>query len=258
MIALELTEVSVKQRSHGVVDEPADLALPYWAGVVPIRLHAGLAEPDAGVAAPVPGYLTPPRSPWLEPAVLVGRHVRLEPLDACHAGELFLALDDEEVWRHIPGARPTTVAAMAANIEGKLREAQRGLRTAWVQKDASTGAVIGTTSFCPPDETNRSVHIGSTQLGRAAWRSGVNTEAKLLLMTHAFETLGAGRVELQTDNRNARSQAAIERIGGRREGIFRRHKRRGDGTFRDSYFYAITVDEWPEVRNRLVQRLARG
>jgi RimJ/RimL family protein N-acetyltransferase len=162
------------------------------------------------------------------------------------------------VWRYIPGARPSTVAEMAANIEGKLREGLGGTRTPWVQKDARTGAVIGTTSYCPPDEANRGVHIGSTQLARAYWRSGVNTEAKLLLMTHAFETLGAGRVELQTDCRNLRSQAAIERIGGRREGIFRRHKQRGDGSWRDSYFYAITVDEWPEARNRLAERLARG
>ncbi len=258
VLAVPLVEVSLKQRAAGVLDDPADLALPHWAGVVPLTLAAGLAEPDTGVAVPVPAYLRPARSPWLEPAVLVGEHVRLEPLDVCHATELFRALDDDEVWRYLPSARPDSPEAMTADITAKLRDAARGLRTAWVQRDATSGAVIGTTSYCPPDPKNRSVHIGSTQLARSTWRTGVNTEAKLLLMTHAFETLGAGRVELQTDCLNTRSQAAIERLGATREGILRRHKQRADGSWRDSYFYGITVDEWPEVRNRLVTRLARG
>jgi uncharacterized protein len=258
VFALPLEEVSIKRRAAGVNDDPADVALPHWAGVVPVWLTAGPAEPDAGVAAPVPGYLTPPRSPWLEPTVLAGQHVRLEPLDLCHAGELFQALDDEEVWRYIPGRRPATVAEMADNIRGKLAEARRGLRTAWVQKDAVTGAVVGTTSYCPPDEKNRFVHIGSTQLSRSVWRTGINTEAKLLLMRHAFETLGAVRVELQTDNLNIRSQNAIQRIGGVREGVHRSNKLRRDGTWRDTHMFGMTVEQWPDIENRLVKRLAQG
>jgi uncharacterized protein len=258
ILAVPLTEVSVKARMHGVVDEPADLGLPYWAGVVPLRVTPGVPRPDAGVAVPVPGYLRPVRSPWLEPAVLRGAHVVLEPLDVCHAAELFEALDDPDVWRYLPRARPESAAELAGYVAALLREHAAGTRVPWVQRDARTGAVVGTTSYAPPDEANRSVHIGSTQLGRRWWRTGVNTEAKLLLMTRAFEELGAVRVEWQTDSLNARSQAAIERLGATREGVLRRHKRRGDGTWRDSVFYGMTDDEWPAAKKRLVERLARG
>ncbi len=258
ILAVALTGVSVKARMHGVVDEPSDLGLPYWAGVVPLRVTPAVPRPDAGVAVPVPGYLRPVRSPWLEPAVMRGAHVVLEPLDECHAAPLFEALDDPEVWRYIPRARPRSPADMAGYIAALLREHAAGTRVPWVQRDAATGSVAGTTSFCPPDEGNRSVHIGSTQLGRRWWRTGVNTEAKLLLMTRAFEDLGAVRVEWQTDHLNTRSQAAIERLGATREGVLRRHKRRGDGTWRDSVCYGMTDDEWPAARKRLVERPARG
>jgi len=128
----------------------------------------------------------------------------------------------------------------------------------WVQRSAATGEVVGTTSYCPPDEANRSVHIGSTVLSRRWWRTAINTEAKLLLMTRAFEHLDAVRVEWQTDVLNLRSQAAIERLGATREGVLRRHKRRADGTWRDSVFYGMTDAEWPAAKARLTSRLARG
>ncbi|GIH13732.1 bifunctional pyridoxamine 5'-phosphate oxidase family protein/GNAT family N-acetyltransferase [Rugosimonospora africana] len=257
VLALTLTEISVKARSGGPVDEPEDLALPYWAGVVPLRLTSGVPVPGDGVSAPVPAYLRPARSPWLEPAVMTGRYVILEPLDLCHAPALFEALDDEEVHRYIPGPMPASPEDLAEAVARKLREAANGSRVPWVMRDAGTGEVIGTTSYVPADEVNRGVHIGSTQLGRRWWRTGVNTEAKLMLMTRAFEELGAVRVEWQTDNRNLRSQAAIERLGATREGVLRRHKRRADGTWRDSVFYGMTVDEWPLAKKRLAERLAR-
>jgi RimJ/RimL family protein N-acetyltransferase len=147
---------------------------------------------------------------------------------------------------------------MADVVAGMLSQAADGARVPWVQRDARTGEVAGTTSYVPSDEVNRGVHIGSTQLGRRWWRTGVNTEAKLLLMTRAFEELGAVRVEWQTDILNLRSQAAIERLGATREGVLRRHKRRGDGSWRDSVFYGMTVDEWPVARNTLAARLERG
>lgn len=258
VLAVALSEVSMKARGGGPVDEPEDLGLPYWAGVVPLRLTPGVPAPQDGVTAPVPGYLRPARSPWLEPAVLAGRHVVLEPLDMCHAAALFEALDDEEVHRYIPRPAPKAPRDMAETVAGMLREARQGLRVPWVQRDAGTGEVIGTTSYTPADEANRSVHIGSTQLGRRWWRTGINTEAKLMLMTRAFEELGAVRVEWQTDNLNLRSQTAIERLGATREGVLRRHKRRADGTWRDSVFYGLTVDEWPLAKKRLAERLARG
>ena len=258
ILAIPLIEVSVKTRAHGVVDDPADYGLPYWAGILPMRATPGVARPDAGVAVPVPDYLRPVRSPWLEPAVLHGEHVVLEPLDVCHAPELFTALDDPEVHRFIPRAAPTSPGEMAAVIAKMLGEHAAGSRVPWVQREASTGAVVGTTSYSPADEANRSVHIGSTQLGRPWWRTAINTEAKLLLMTRAFEELGAVRVEWQTDLLNTRSQAAIARLGATREGVLRRHKHRGDGTWRDSVFYGMTDAEWPAAKKRLVERLAQG
>jgi uncharacterized protein len=258
ILAIPLAEVSVKARTGGVADEPEDYGLPHWAGIVPLRLVRGVASPDDGVPVPVPDALRPARSPWLTPAVLHGRQVVLEPLDICHAAELFEALDDPEVHRYIPRARPASVEDMAATIAEMLAEHAAGVRVPWVLRSTATGGIVGTTSYCPPDETNRSVHIGSTQLGRPWWRTGINTEAKLLLMTRAFEDLGAVRVEWQTDALNVRSQAAIERLGATREGVLRRHKRRADGTWRDSVFYGLTDAEWPAAKERLTSRLARG
>jgi uncharacterized protein len=258
ILAVPLSEVSVKARTHGVADDPDDLPLPYWAGVVPLRLTRGVPSPAPQVGVPVPGYLVPERSPWLEPVVLEGKHVRLEPLDRCHAPGLFAALDDEEVHRYIPVPRPRTVGDMAEVIDAKLAEAAAGHRVAWVLRIPSTGEIAGTTSYSPVDEHHRLVHIGSTQVGRRWWRSGVNTEAKLMLMRRAFEDLGAVRVEWQVDNLNLRSQAAVERLGAVREGVLRSHRRRADGTWRDSVFYGMTGAEWPAARKALVERLARG
>jgi nitroimidazol reductase NimA-like FMN-containing flavoprotein (pyridoxamine 5'-phosphate oxidase superfamily)/RimJ/RimL family protein N-acetyltransferase len=258
VLALPLTEVSVKTRSGGPIDEPEDLALPYWAGEIPLRPTPGVPVPVEGVAVPVPGYLRPARSPWLQPVVLTGRHVSLEPLDLCHVPGLFAAMDDEEVWRHIPHPRPASPADLAPMVAGMLGEAAGGTRVPWVQRDPDTGEVMGMTSYAPVSEANRSVHIGSTQLGRRWWRTAVNTEAKLMLMTRAFEELGAVRVEWRTDILNLRSQAAIERLGAVREGVFRRDRQRVDGTWRDTVYYGMTADEWAGARTRLTDRLSRA
>jgi RimJ/RimL family protein N-acetyltransferase len=195
-------------------------------------------------------------SPWLEAVPLAGEHVALEPLRIEHAAELFPALDDADIWRYIPGPRPADVDDMAAYIDGMMRANALGQRVPWLYRDPRTGAAIGTSSYSPPEERQRSVHIGGTMTARAYWRSGVNTEAKLLLMTRAFETLGAVRVEWQTDHLNLRSQAAIERLGAQREGVLRKHKRRSDGSWRDSVFYGLLDTEWPEAKQRLHARLA--
>jgi RimJ/RimL family protein N-acetyltransferase len=187
---------------------------------------------------------------------MTGRHVVLEALRPEHAAELFHALDDEDVWRYIPTSRPADEEQMAANVAGTLRGWALGRQVPWVYREPRTGAVLGISSYCPPEERLLSVHIGGTMTGRAYWRSGVNTEAKLLLMTRAFETLGAVRVEWQTDNLNLRSQAAIERLGATKEGVLRSHKPRGDGSRRDSVFYGLLADEWPKAKGRLLTRLA--
>ncbi|PSK61969.1 putative ribosomal N-acetyltransferase YdaF [Micromonospora sp. MH33] len=255
VLALPLREVSVRARAAGANDDPADLHLPHWAGVVPLRLTAGVPEPAAGVTAPVPAYLRPAPSPWLEPVVLRGEHVVLEPLDESHAEELYAALDDEEVWRYVGTPRPGGVEEMAAYVRASLDAHRRGVRMPWVQRCAVTGAVVGTTSYYQPDPELRTVEIGYTQLGRPWWRTGINTEAKLLLLTRAFEELDAVRVTWQTSSLNERSQRAIERLGAVREGTLRSNRRRADGTWRESALYSMLASEWPNAQVTLRERL---
>ncbi|MET8349358.1 MULTISPECIES: bifunctional pyridoxamine 5'-phosphate oxidase family protein/GNAT family N-acetyltransferase [unclassified Micromonospora] len=257
VLALPLREVSVRARTGGVREDEADLHLPHWAGVLPLRLTAGLPEPDAGVTAPLPAYLRPNRSTWLEPVVLRGEHVLLEPLDPSHAEGLYAALDDPEVWRHIGSPRPTSVAEMTGYIGAALEAHQRGVRVPWVQRCAATGTVVGTTSYYQPDEELRTLEIGYTQLGRRWWRTGINTEAKLLLLTRAFGELDATRVTWQTSTLNERSQRAIERLGATREGTLRANRIRADGSWRNSALYSMLTDEWPNAQVRLRERLLR-
>ncbi|BCL16347.1 bifunctional pyridoxamine 5'-phosphate oxidase family protein/GNAT family N-acetyltransferase [Micromonospora sagamiensis] len=258
VLALPLREVSVRARTGGVRDDPADLALPYWAGVVPLRLTPALPEPDAGVTAPVPAYLRPARPPWYEPAPMRGAHVALEPLDLAHAAELFDATADPEVWRHLTSPRPTDAADVRTLVADALSAHQRGERVPWVQRCAVTGAVVGTTSYYEIDPGRGSVAIGYTFLGRPWWRTGVNTEAKLLLLGRAFDELGARRVVWHTDIRNERSQRAVERLGATREGVLRLDRQRADGSWRDTVQYSMVVDEWPEAQRRLWEKLRAG
>jgi N-acetyltransferase len=119
------------------------------------------------------------------------------------------------------------------------------------------GSLVGTTSLSEADVRNESIHIGSTLYGSRWWGTQVNPEAKLLLMTHCFEDCGYGRIKIQTDVLNTRSQAAIEKLGAQREGVMRRHMKREDGTFRDTVVYSVLIGEWPAVKSRLQARLAR-
>jgi RimJ/RimL family protein N-acetyltransferase len=168
-----------------------------------------------------------------------------------HSDGLFEALDDEEVWRYIPYARPRTREEMAGFISAVL--AKPG-RVAWVQRCAHTEDFLGTTSFFPEEAFN-TLEIGGTMLARRAWRTAVNTEAKLMLMERAFEVLGAQRVSWQTDVRNERSQRAIERLGAMREGTLRANRFRNDGTPRDSAIYSMIAQEWPKAQALLRARL---
>ncbi|MEU7942319.1 GNAT family N-acetyltransferase [Microbispora bryophytorum] len=182
------------------------------------------------------------------PAVLDGRVVRLEPLAPGHVPDLFAAARDEEVWRHRPEPVPRAEDDMRRLVDTLLAD-PRTTQFAVVLKE--TGRAIGSTGFWDVGGFNESVEIGSTWYGRAYWRTAVNTECKVLLLDHAF-ALGFVRVVLKTDIRNLRSQAAIERIGGVREGVLRRQYRRTDGTWRDSPLYSILDDEWPAHRARLL------
>jgi RimJ/RimL family protein N-acetyltransferase/nitroimidazol reductase NimA-like FMN-containing flavoprotein (pyridoxamine 5'-phosphate oxidase superfamily) len=257
VLALTLREVSVKARVGGVVDEEEDLALPYWAGVVPLRVNPGLPEPAAGVTAATPEYLRPQRGPWLEAPRLRGDHVELSALDLSYVDELFKAVADPRVYQHIPSPMPTSADEMAGYIVASLRDWQRGVRVPLVQRCPRTGQVIGTTSLYGLDETNRGLAIGYTMLAPERWRTGVNTESKLMLLGHAFDTLGAVRVEWHTDIRNERSQAAIERLGAVRDGLLRKHKQRADGSWRDTVLYSMTDDQWPAAQERLQNLLSQ-
>ncbi|GIF66995.1 hypothetical protein Ais01nite_50300 [Asanoa ishikariensis] len=255
VLALPLREVSARTRTGGVREEEYDLDLPHWAGVLPLRLTAGVPEPDAGVAVPMPSYLRPAVSPWLSPERLVGSHVILEPLDLSHVDELFKATADAEVWRHLTAPLPQSREELASYVSDALAAAHRGERVPWVQRSAATGEVVGTTSYYEVAPGARSLAIGHTFLGRAAWRTGINTEAKLLLLSRAFETLGAERVVWHTDIRNERSQAAIARLGATREALIRHHRMRPDGSWRDTVQYSMLAEEWPAASVALRSRL---
>jgi len=220
-----------------------------------MHTSVGVAEPADGVRVPAPAYINAARkrSRWLDGVELAGSHVRMRPMTVADAPELFTALDDPEGWPHMTVPQPTGPAEWVALAEAAVADRDR---LAWVQRDVTTGEVVGTTSYYGVNEATESLVIGWTMVARPRRRTAVNTETKLLLLTRAFEMLGAGRVELQVDVRNDRSQRAVERLGATREGVLRRHKKRGDGTWRDSVIFSITVDDWPTVRNGLASRLA--
>ncbi|MEU2158510.1 GNAT family protein [Streptomyces sp. NPDC019396] len=190
------------------------------------------------------------------PIALTGTHVRLEPLSVEHLGELFAAGGrDEEVWRWQGGPAPRTQEELGDRLAVLLEEAGRGECVPFAVIHRASGHAIGWTAYMDIDAANERLEIGWTWYGRAYWRSAVNSESKLLLLTHAFEDLDMGRVQLKTDHLNHRSQAAIARLGAQREGVLRRHRRRPDGTWRDSVYFSLLASEWPAAKERLTARL---
>jgi RimJ/RimL family protein N-acetyltransferase len=206
-----------------------------------------------------PGDMPWPEMVWPpDPDVrLPGRFVELSLLDVARDGaELFTVLDHERVWEHT-SARPRTAEEYVEQLGRalalgrlpwvvRLREGVGGLRA---------DSVVGTTSYLDVSITDARLEIGSTAYTPAVWGSAVNLETKLLLMTHAFEVLGVGRVQLKTDVRNVRSQRAIARLGARYEGTLRRYQRRVDGSVRDTVMFSVTAEEWPAVEQGLAKRL---
>ena len=187
---------------------------------------------------------------WVEPVKLTGAHVVLEPVADRHHADLLEAAQDDSVWAWLPWDRPRTEADVAAYIGG-----EREIAFPFAQVDAANGRAVGVTTYRDVDERHRTLEVGGTWIGRPWWRSAINTEAKLLFIGHAFETLGANRVALKTDIRNERSQAAIARLGAVREGVLRHQYIRRDGTLRDSVMYSIVPEEWPAVKAHLRARL---
>ena len=191
---------------------------------------------------------------FIEPTTLLGHNVRLEPLDAAHEAGLKQAAADGELWN----IRVTSVPEPEHTrkyIEDALAMREACSRFAFAVVEASTGKVLGTSSYHDILPTVKRVEIGYTWYAKSAQRTHVNTTAKLLLMTHAFETLGCHVVGWRTDNFNFASQRAIERLGAKKDGIVRGHALRRDGTIRDTVMYSLMRGEWPEVKAQLLYLL---
>ena len=189
----------------------------------------------------------------VQPVTLAANGVRLEPLAAHHADGLRAAASDGKLWE----LRITSVPEpdqVEAYIAAALASANR---RAFAVIDAASGAVLGSTSYHDIIEAVDRVEIGWTWYARSAQRSHVNSTCKLLLLQHAFDSLGCAVVGLRTDNFNFASQQAIERLGAKKDGVLRHHWPRRDGTVRDTVMYSILRGEWPEIRAQLVYRLQR-
>jgi RimJ/RimL family protein N-acetyltransferase len=189
------------------------------------------------------------------PVTLQGTHTRVEPLSLAHAADLFAAAQDADVWRYMPVPTPKHMEDVRAWIRLALDAQAQGAALPFAIIDTATARAIGSTRFLDISARDRHVEIGWTWLGKKFWRTPVNTECKFLLLQYAFETLGCIRVALKTDLRNARSQRAIERIGGVREGVLRRVVVMHDGYERSSVYYSILDDEWANVKKLLQQKL---
>ena len=191
------------------------------------------------------------------PVTLTSPVVRLEPLRPDHAPELSLARVglDAELWRFIP-TPVTSPEEMHAYVATALDEQARGVSLPFAIVDTAGDAVIGSTRYANIDVRNLRLEIGWTWLARSHQRTRANTAAKRLLLGHAFEALGANRVEFKTDMLNEKSRHAIARIGGVQEGIFREHVVCASGRIRDTVYFSILATEWPAVARRLDERLA--
>lgn len=195
---------------------------------------------------------------------LPGGRARLVPMTDAHAPGLLSALGDGSLWRYLPGAAPTDLGSMRAWIAEVQRRHATGTEVPFTVLDRhapgpdGSARVVGSTRYIDIQRGERGLEIGWTWLGAEARRTSLNTECKLLLLTHAFEGLGAIRVQLKMDARNTPSIEAVERLGARYEGRLRQHRILPDGYFRDTLMFSLIDREWPEAKARLLERLARG
>jgi RimJ/RimL family protein N-acetyltransferase len=194
----------------------------------------------------------------VEPVTLEGTVVRIEPLAPTHLHDLFEAAQDDAIWTYLPTNPSASRDDMAGWIEDALAVRETGAQLPFAIIARSTARAVGSTRYLNIAPRDRALEIGWTWLGQQARRTAINTECKYLLLQHAFERLGALRVQLKTDSRNLTSQRAIERIGGVREGILRKNQLAQHGYQRDSVMYSIIEEEWPAVKARLRERLVRG
>jgi RimJ/RimL family protein N-acetyltransferase len=192
---------------------------------------------------------------FTEPIALSGRHATLEPLSFEHQGALAEAVRDGELWKLWYTAVPSP-EGMRAEIERRLGLQKAGAMLPFAVRNLSSGKVVGMTTYMNIDANNRRVEIGSTWYARSAQRTPLNTECKLMLLTHAFETLNCIAVEFRTGFFNHASRRAIERLGAKQDGILRSHQRYADGSLRDTVVFSIVAQEWPAVKRHLEFKLA--
>ncbi len=193
----------------------------------------------------------------VRPVTLTGRHARLEPLDPRHLPDLALISGEREIWQYMGFGTLESEENLRAWLESAVWNPEKSRDVALAIIDLESGRAAGTTSLYDISVQHRHLEIGRTWLGKPYRRTGINTECKYMLLTHAFETLGAYRVQLKTDSRNTRSQQAMERLGMVREGVLRSHMRLHDGYVRDSVFYSVIASEWPATKER-IERLMNG
>lgn len=191
----------------------------------------------------------------VEPVVLEGKYVRLEPLRVDHLPGLCKAGLDAAIWEWSPGA-VRDEGDMERYVRDALAEQMKGSALPFATVEAGSGKVVGSTRFGNIDPVNKRAEIGWTWITPEWQRTAVNTEAKLLMLTHAFEVWKCIRVELKTDAMNARSRAAIARIGGVEEGTLRNHMITDSGRFRDTVYFSIIETEWESVKANLIEKLA--
>jgi RimJ/RimL family protein N-acetyltransferase len=193
---------------------------------------------------------------WIEPVSLSSPRVALEPLAMSHRDDLVESVKDGELWN----IWYTTVPLpenMGAEIERRLRLQAEGSMLPFAVIEKTRGAAVGMTTFMHIDSVNRRLEIGSTWYRRSVQRTGLNTQCKLLLLSHAFTTLGCIAVEFRTHFFNRQSRRAIERLGAKLDGVLRQHQRIADGSIRDTCVYSIIASEWPSVRSNLAYQLTR-
>lgn len=193
----------------------------------------------------------------VRPVTLVGDVVRLEPLSLEHASAIHAIAQEPSIWRYMPVDPSGSLEDVERWIADALAERDAGRQMPFATIDRASGQVVGSTRYLTIVPQDYGLEIGWTWLTPRAQRTAINTECKYLLMRHAFEDLGAIRVQLKTDSRNTISQRAIERLGAVREGILRKQMILESGYVRDTVMYSITDDEWPAVKANLEARLAK-
>jgi RimJ/RimL family protein N-acetyltransferase len=191
----------------------------------------------------------------VEPVVLNGKFVRLEPLGEQHIPGLSTVGADASIWRYMLYGEVTSPEKMVAWVREMLGRQAAGTDLPFAVVDLASGTLAGATRYLEIRAAHRSLEIGGTWYGVAFQRTPVNTEAKYLLLRHAFESLGCIRVQFKADSRNERSLRAIERLRAVWEGVLRNHMILNDGTYRHSVYYSILEGEWPEVKMKLEEKL---